>query len=186
MTFKSWISALLLCLGVAAPDTLQAGDDAGPEHAFAYLLFGDYFQDPCANTSKGVATCPPQFAERQMHYRDIKADQAYRFENNPCIVHAETTIAATGEIYRAVFNLQNVLYVNLSAARQEGNLMEVEFFLQGREVIESNGKMGNVLVFIHKYYATDKGDIGHDPKDELVDMRKAVKRYQERFCPTMG
>jgi len=180
------LSYLVLSLVLGAPAAAGADEKFEAEQAFAHLLFGNYFRDPCANTTSGASTCPPLFSEKRMDYQDDKAKQAYVFENSPCIIHAETSIVATGKIYQAVFNLQNILYVNLNSARQEGSLMEVEFFLQGRGVIESNGAAGNVLVFIHKYYATDKGDIGHDIKAEVAMMRKAVKAYQDRFCPSMG
>lgn len=156
------------------------------ERAFAELLFGRYFEDPCANTSGGVQSCPPVFAERHMRFVDHKAEQTYRFDENRCIVHADTLVAATGEHYQAVFNLQNVLYVNLNKAQQEGNLQEVEFYLQGQRVLETAGRSGNVLIFIHKYYATAAGDIGHDVKEEALSMRRALKAYQDRYCGGLG
>ncbi|MGV3552882.1 hypothetical protein [Rhizobium sp.] len=156
------------------------------ERAFAELLFGRYFEDPCANISRGSQSCRPVFGERSMAFADQKASQNYRFEENRCIVHADTQVNATGERYAAIFNLQNVLYVNLNKSQQEGNLMEVEFYLQGRNVLDTGGRSGNVLVLIHKYYADDAGDIGHDIRQEALAMREALKSYQERFCGGMG
>lgn len=177
-----------LALGILlAPDAALAADTAfAAERAFAELLLGRHFADPCANISRGVRSCPPAFAERRMSFVDEKAAQTYRFEENRCIVHADTLITATGERYVATFNLQNVLYVNLNKAQQEGNLKEVELYLQGRNVLETGSKSGNVLIFIHKYYAADNGDIGHDVKREVLDMREALKGYQMRFCGGMG
>jgi len=156
------------------------------ERAFAELLFGRYFEDPCANTSQGAQSCPPSFGDRLMQFQDHKASQTYRFEENRCIVHADTLVTATGERYAATFNLQNVLYVNLNKAQQEENLKEVELYLQGEKVLETGGRSGNVLIFIHKYFATDEGDIGHDVKQEVLAMRKALKKYQELYCGGMG
>jgi hypothetical protein len=169
----------------ATPHHAQAGPFEA-ERAFAELLFGRYFEDPCANTSKGSQSCRPIFGERLMQFRDSKASQTYRFEVNRCIVHADTTVLATGERYAATFNLQNVLYVNLSKAQQEENLKEVELYLQGEKVLETGGRSGNVLIFIHKYFASDGGDIGHDVKQEVLGMRKALKTYQELYCGGMG
>lgn len=156
------------------------------ERAFAELLFGRYFEDPCANTSGGAQSCPPVFGERLMRFEDRKASQTYRFEENRCIVHADTQVSATRERYAATFNLHNVLYVNLNKAQQEENLKEVELYLQGQNVLETRGRSGNVLIFIHKYFATDGGDIGHDIAEEVLAMRKALKAYQERYCGGMG
>lgn len=177
-----------LALGMLlAPHAARADDtNFAAERAFAELLLGLHSADPCANISRGARSCPPGFAERQMTFVDDKAAQTYRFEENRCIVHADTRITATGERYVATFNLQNVLYVNLNKAQQEGNLKEVELYLQGRNVLETGGKTGNVLTFIHKYYAADDGDIGHDVKREVLDMREALKDYQTRFCGGMG
>jgi hypothetical protein len=171
---------------LAATPAAAADGAFEAERAFAELLLGHYFEDPCANTSQGRESCRPVFAERSMRFADRKASQAYRFGENRCIVHADTVVASSGERYQAVFNLQNVLYVNLSKAQQEGNLTEVEFYLQGRNVLETGGRSGNVLVLIHKYFATDGGDIGHDVRQEALSMRKALKAYQERYCGGMG
>ena len=176
------LTAFLLC---AAPES-RAAEPVDAVRAFAFLLYGNYFEDPCANTSGGKASCAPQFSVRRLDYRDDKARQVYVFGKSPCLVHAETTISATGVIYRADFNLQNVLYVNLYSAQQEGHLMELQLFLQGRAVMRSNGKDGNVLAFIHKYYASESGDVGHDIKAEVGVMRKAVRDYQTRYCSSMG
>lgn len=178
--------ASLLAIVAAMPCVAMGEEQHAPQKAFAYLLFGEYADDPCANTSAGKINCPPRFSDRRMDYADDKAQQTYVFEANPCIVHATTRIAQTGKTYEAEFRLQNVLYVNLNGARQEGSLMEVEFFLQGKKVLEADGKTGNVLVVIHKYFATASGDIGHAINAEAVRMRKAMKAYQNRFCPAMG
>lgn len=182
------VLAAALTLGMLpTPGAAQAADTSfAAERAFAQLLLGLYSTDPCANISRGARSCPPDFAERLMRFSDEKAQQSYRFEENRCIVHADTLITATGERYAATFNLQNVLYVNLNKAQQEGNLKEVELYLQGRNVLETGGKTGNVLTFIHKYYAADDGDIGHDVKREVLDMREALGDYQTRFCGGMG
>ena len=178
----------VLALGMLlAPHAAWADDtNFAAERAFAELLLGLHSADPCANISRGERSCPPAFAERRMNFADEKAAQTYRFEENRCVVHADTLITETGERYVATFNLQNVLYVNLNKAQQEGNLKEVELYLQGRNVLETGGKTGNVLTFIHKYYAADDGDIGHDVKREVLDMREALKDYQMRFCGGMG
>lgn len=178
--------AMAVCFLLAAGPACAAPDTFDAERAFAELLFGRHFSDPCANTSRGAQSCPPAFAERRMTFSDDKAAQTYRFEKNRCIVHADTVVKATGERYRATFNLQNVLYVNLNKARQEANLKEVELYLQGENVLDTGGRSGNVLIFIHKYYATDSGDIGHEVKDEVLAMRRALKTYQERYCGGMG
>jgi len=179
-------AALALGLLLATPAAHAAETTFAAERAFAALLLGLHSADPCANISRGAQSCAPAFAERRMTFADEKAAQTYRFEDNRCIVHADTVISATGERYVATFNLQNVLYVNLNKAQQEGNLKEVELYLQGRNVLETGGKTGNVLTFIHKYYAADDGDIGHDVKREVLDMREALKDYQTRFCGGMG
>lgn len=173
-----------VCLALAGP--AAGAQDQEAERDFARLLFGLYFEDPCANTSDGARHCAPVFSDRRMEFADEKAQQVYRFGANPCVVEAETTVSATGRVYRATFNLQNALYVNLNSARQEGSLMEVEIFLQGRDVLSADGKSGNVLIFIHKYRATASGDVGHDVKGEVLDMRKALKAYQARYCSDMG
>jgi hypothetical protein len=173
----------LLCFAVPAFGQSKAFQ---AERAFAELLFGRYFADPCANTSRGMQSCRPSFGDRLMQFQDHKASQTYRFEENRCIVHADTLVTATGERYAATFNLQNVLYVNLNKAQQEENLKEVELYLQGEKVLETGGRSGNVLIFIHKYFATDDGDIGHDVKQEVLGMRKALKTYQELYCGGMG
>lgn len=177
---------IALWFSAAATPALTATVPFEAERAFAELLFGRYFDDPCANTSAGTESCQPVFADRRMSFADHKASQTYRFEENRCIIHADTLVTATGERYSAVFNLQNVLYVNLNKAQQEGNLKEVEFYLQGQKVLETGGRSGNVLVFIHKYFATVSGDIGHDVKAEALAMRKALKAYQDRYCGGMG
>jgi len=178
-------AAMAIWLLLAAmPAHAEQGFEA--ERAFAELLFGRYFEDPCANTSQGRQSCPPVFGERLMQFQDRKAAQTYRFEVNRCIVHADTLVRATGERYNATFNLQNVLYVNLNKAQQEENLKEVELYLQGEKVLETADRSGNVLIFIHKYFATDSGDVGHDIKQEVLAMRKALKSYQELYCGGMG
>ncbi|MBX9457205.1 MAG: hypothetical protein KL863_14910 [Rhizobium sp.] len=177
--------AVLLSL-VAGTGTFASTDRTDAERAFAELLFGRYFLDPCANTSQGTQSCPPDFAERRIAFQDSKATQTYRFEQNRCIVHADTRITATGQTYQATFNLQNVLYVNLNKAQQEANLTEVELYLQGEKVLETADRTGNVLVFVHKYFATDSGEIGHDVTEEVLSMRKALKAYQELYCGGMG
>ena len=156
------------------------------ERAFAQLLFGRYFEDPCANTSQGAQTCRPVFGDRTMKFVNEKASQAYQFAENRCIVRADTTVTATGKRYRAVFNLQNVLYVNLNKFQQVGDLKEVELYLQGDRVLETDGRKVNALIFIHKYYATPSGSIGHDVKQDVLDMRKALKAYQQKYCGGMG
>lgn len=171
---------------LTAGATPASTDQTQAERAFAELLFGRHFLDPCANTSRGTQTCPPEFAERRITFQDSKALQTYRFEQNRCIVHADTRILATGETYKATFHLQNVLYVNLNKAQQEENLTEVEFYMQGEKVLETADRTGNVLVFVHKYFATDGGDIGHDVREEVLSMRKALKAYQETYCGGMG
>jgi len=178
--------ALALLLLLASTPAAAADDAFEAERAFAELLLGRYYVDPCANTSRGTQSCPPVFAERRMQFADRKASQTYRFEENRCIVRAETRVTESGENYSATFNLQNVLYVNLSKAQQEANLMEVELYLQGRDVLDAGGKSGNVLIFIHKYYATSGGDIGHDVQQEVLEMRRDLKAYQERYCGGMG
>lgn len=180
---RKWLLTILL---IAAAATSSTAADHTAERAFAELLFGRYAADPCANISGNTKSCAPVFSDKRMEFADDKARQIYRFEENRCIVHADTVILATGERYAAKFNLQNVLYVNLNKAQQEGNLMEIELFLQGAEVIETDGKTRNVLVFIHKYFATDAGDIGHGVQEDVLDMRKAVKQYQLKFCGGFG
>lgn len=179
-------SALAICLLVLATPACAGAVEFEPERAFAELLFGRHFEDPCENTSRGAKSCRPVFAERQMTFQNHRAAQTYRFEENRCIIHADTLVTATGKRYSAVFNLQNVLYVNLNKVQQEGNLKEVELYLQGQKVLESDGRAGNALIFIHKYYATDAGAIGHDVKQEVLSMRKALKTYQERYCGGLG
>lgn len=181
-----WRARITFWFLLAATPACAHAESIEAERAFAELLFGRYFEDPCANTSQGTQSCRPEFAERRMSFADHKAQQTYRFEENRCVVHAETLVTATGERYQAVFNLQNVLYVNLNKAQQEGNLKEVEFYLQGKKVLETEGRSGNVLIFIHKYYATAAGDIGHDVKQEALSMRRALKAYQDRYCGGMG
>lgn len=180
------LGALIAGLLCSSAPALGQSTPFEAERAFAELLFGRYFEDPCANTSGGTQSCRPSFGERLMQFQDHKASQTYRFEENRCIVHADTLVKSTGERYAATFNLQNVLYVNLNKAQQEENLKEVELYLQGEKVLESSGRSGNVLIFIHKYFATDEGDIGHDVKQEVLAMRKALKTYQERYCGGMG
>lgn len=181
-----WRGAIVIWLLLAAMPAHAQSTSFGAERAFAELLFGRYFEDPCANTSQGTQSCAPAFAEQRMTFADHKASQTYRFEENRCIVHADTLVTATGERYAATFNLQNVLYVNLNKAQQEDNLKEVELYLQGEKVLETGGRSGNVLIFIHKYFATDGGDIGHDVKQEVLAMRRALKTYQELYCGGMG
>lgn len=176
--------AALACIAASAQSVPSA--EHGAERAFAELLFGRYYADPCANISRGSQSCAPVFSDKRMEFADEKARQTYRFEENRCVIHADTVISATGERYAATFNLQNVLYVNLNKAQQEGNLMEIELFLQGSEVIKTGGKARNVLVFIHKYFATSGGDIGHPVKDEVIGLRRALKAYQVKFCGGFG
>jgi hypothetical protein len=38
----------------------------------------------------------------------------------------------------------------------------------------------------HKYYATGEGAIGHDVHQEVLEMRKALRIYQEHYCGGMG
>ena len=178
--------ALAIVLLTVAPPLSAQSPSLEAEQAFAELLFGRYFQDPCANISRGVQSCRPVFGDRLVQFRDRKASQTYRFEANRCIVHADTRVTGTGERYIATFNLQNVLYVNLHKVQQEDNLKEVELYLQGEKVLETGGRTGNVLIFVHKYFATDSGDIGHDVKSEVLEMRRALKTYQERYCGGMG
>jgi hypothetical protein len=181
-----WRGVLVVALLCAAAPACAQSTAFEAERAFAELLFGRYFEDPCANTSQGTQSCRPAFAGRLMQFRDHKASQTYRFEENRCIIHADTLVTATGERYAATFNLQNVLYVNLNKAQQEGNLKEVELYLQGEKVLETGDRSGNVLIFIHKYFASAGGDIGHDVKQEVLAMRKALKTYQELYCGGMG
>jgi hypothetical protein len=176
---------LLPVLAAMGPAASLAADFEA-ERAFAELLLGRYSADPCSNISGGTRSCPPVFADRGLSFVDDKAEQSYRFEANRCIIHAKTTVTATGERYLATFNLQNVLYVNLGRVAQEGSLKEVELYLQGRGVLETGGRSGNVLIFIHKYFATAEGEIGHDVQQEVLTMRKALKRYQELYCGGMG
>lgn len=178
---REWLVA---CIFLNAAPVLAA-EPFQAERAFAELLLGRYFTDPCANTSAGATSCPPSFAERQMRFSDRKARQVYRFEENRCVVHADTE-TASGERYSATFNLQNVLYVNLNKAQQEGSLKEIELLLQGEKVLQTPERSGNVLVIIHKYFADARGDIGHAVGQEVLDMRKALKRYQELYCGGMG
>ena len=79
-----------------------------------------------------------------------------------------------------------MLYVNLNKAQQEGSLKEIELYLQGEKVLETPQRSGNVLVIIHKYFADADGNIGHEVGQEVLDMRKALKRYQELYCGGMG
>ena len=178
---REWLAA---CFIIGAAPVLAA-EPFEAERAFAELLLGRHFVDPCANTSAGATSCPPSFAERQMRFADHKASQVYRFEENRCVVHADTK-TASGERYSATFNLQNVLYVNLNKAQQEGSLKEIELYLQGEKVLETPQRSGNVLVIIHKYFADADGNIGHEVGQEVLDMRKALKRYQELYCGGMG
>lgn len=156
------------------------------ERAFAELLLGRYFEDPCANTSQGAQSCRPEFTERRMTFTDHRASQTYRFEENRCIVHAETLVTKTGKRYSAVFNLQNVAYVNLNKSHQDGSIKEVEYLLQGNRVLRNSERSGNVLVFIHRYYADARGDMGHTIKDETRAMREGLKVYQDRYCGAEG
>lgn len=177
-------ASALMVAGLASGS--QAEEPLAAERAFAFLMFGMSSEDPCAHTSQGTLSCATSFSEKRVEFADAKASQRYEFAASPCIVTATTDVVANGKRYEAVFNLQNVQFVNLSKRQQEGNLMEVEFLFQGKKVIEADGKAGNVLVIIHKYFATADGDVGHDIKAELVEMRKKMKEYQDRFCPTMG
>lgn len=103
------------------------------ERAFAELLFGRYFEDPCANITSGAQSCRPTFGERLMQFRDQKAAQTYRFEETRCIIRADTLVTATGERYAATFNLQNVLYVNLNKAQQEETSRKSSSIFKGRK-----------------------------------------------------
>ena len=181
-----WPAVFFLTVVAAGMTERASASEFEAERAFAELLFGRYYDDPCANTSQGTRSCRPIFADRRMTFADHKASQTYSFEENRCIIHADTVVTATGKRHSAVFNLQNVLYVNLSKTAQEGNLKEVEFYLQGQKVLETGGRSGNALILIHKYFANDDGDMGHPVKDEVLSMRKALKTYQERYCGGLG
>lgn len=181
---RRMILALIPLAGLTLP--AMAADRLEAEHAFAHLLFGEYFRDPCAGMSAGAASCPPRYSGKRMDYRDDKARQTYLFENSPCIIHATTTIAATGKTYEAVFNLQNIQFVNLGRKWRDGPIAGFEFLMQGDRVIVSDGSDGNVLTILHKYRADAQGRIDHDINVEVLAVRKAVKAYQDRFCPSMG
>jgi hypothetical protein len=178
------IIGLLALLAWAAP--ASAGEALDAEHAFAHLLFGEYFRDPCAGMTANVKSCPPRFSDKRMDYQDEKAKQAYVFNDSPCIIHATTTIAATGKTYEAIFNLQNVAFVNLGRNWRDGDIAGFEFLMQGDKVIVSDGTAGSVLYILHKYRADPAGKIDHDINAEVLAVRKAVKAYQEKFCPNMG
>jgi len=157
-----------------------------PEQAFAHLLFGEYFRDPCAGMSAGAVSCAPRFSEKRIDFQDSKARQVYVFDTSPCIIHATSTIAATGKTYEAVFNLQNVQFVNLGRKWRDGEIAGFEFLMQGGKVAVWDGKERNVLTILHKYRADAEGKIDHDVNLEVLAVRKAVKAYQDKFCPNMG
>ena len=92
------LGALVIGLLCSATSAFGQSITFEAERAFAELLFGRYFEDPCANTSQGRQSCPPVFGERLMQFQDRKAAQTYRFEVNRCIVHADTLVTATGEV----------------------------------------------------------------------------------------
>lgn len=179
-----------IVLGIAAlllsASTLSAADKLEAEQAFAHLLFGEYFRDPCAGMTGNAKSCPPSFSSKRMEYQDDKAMQVYVFDNSPCVIHATTRIASTGNIYEAVFNLQNIQFVNLGRKWRDGEIVGFEFLMQGDNVIISDGTAGNVLYMLHKYRADVSGKIDHDINAEVLGVRKAVKDYQSRFCPSMG
>ena len=181
---RGMILILTLLAGFQPP--AMAADNIEAAQAFAHLLLGEYFRDPCASRSGGTASCPPRFSEKRMDYQDDKARQVYVFENSPCIVHATSTIAATGKTYKAVFNLQNIQFVNLGRRWLEGNVAGFEFLMQGDKVAVWGGKERNVLIIMHKYRAGADGKIDHDINLEVLAVRKAMKAYQDKFCPSMG
>jgi hypothetical protein len=182
--------SIVLSSGVQAVDAEGlAGDIPGEplrvEEAFASLLYGRYFRDPCAGSSGNAVQCPITIADRQVDFEDARSRQSYRFTENPCIIAATSRSAASGKSYRATFHLENASRIVIGDVRQNGPSKEYAFTLQGRRVVDFDGKASDQLIFLHKYHVGVDGEPGHDIAAELPAMQDLLKRYQATFCPGM-
>jgi hypothetical protein len=184
------VSAAVLLVASLATDArpLEADQLSQPmiaEEAFASLLYGRYFRDPCAGSSDNSVHCTPVFSDKRIIYQDAKSKQTYQLTENPCIIEAVSQSAASGKSYRATFHLENAQSISAGDVRENGRSKEYAFTFQGKGVVDFDGKGGNLLIFLHKYHVNGNGEPSHDVKVELAGMRALLKNYQSKFCPGM-
>jgi hypothetical protein len=167
------------------PDADQLSDPLKAEEAFASLLYGRYFRDPCAGSSDSTGHCATGFAERHIVYRDAKSKQSYTFTENPCIIEAISQSTASGKSYKATFHLENARRIFPGDIRENGQSKEYAFTFEGKGVVDFDGKGSDMLIFLHKYHVGSDGEPSHDVKAELLDMQDLLKKYKATFCPDM-
>jgi hypothetical protein len=177
---------IALSLSFFAATASGATEPFPAERAFAKLVFGRHYEDPCAHSSQGDQTCQPVFSDRGITFSNDRVKQSFSFGPNRCIIRTETEVTKTGRRFKAVLNMQNVRFVNLNKWNQDGSVKEVELYLRGDRVLETSGETLGALIFIHKYHSPASEGISPLVKQELQDMREALKAYQDSYCDKLG
>jgi hypothetical protein len=180
---SAMLSTVSSAVSAGSPDADTLSDPLKAEEAFASLLFGRYFRDPCAGSSDSSTHCATGFAERHVVYQDARSRQSYTFTENPCIIEAVSQSAASGKSYKATFHLENAERIFPGDIRENGQSKEYAFTFQGKGVVDFDGKGSDMLIFLHKYHVGANGLPSHDMRAELSAMQDLLKRYQARFCP---